>query len=109
MTQRMIHPLAATPGALAVVGTAQTGAKGLNMAAASDMVYVSCDWSLLTRDQSSFRIVGPDQKRPATYLDVLATGPGGEPTVDHVVVKALREKRDVAAMTADAWRSELAT
>lgn len=106
-TQRRIHPRTAGPGPLAVVGTAQTGAKGLNMAAASDMVYVSSDWSLLTRDQSSFRIVGPDQRRPATYLDVLASGPGGEQTIDHTVVKALREKRDVASMTADAWLTQL--
>jgi hypothetical protein len=104
-TLRMLHPGTAGLEPLAVVGTASTGAKGLNMAAASTMAYVSSEWSLDVRSQSSFRIVGPDQTEAAAYFDFVATGPQGEPTVDRDVVVALRDKRDVARRTAAEWLS----
>jgi hypothetical protein len=34
---------------------------------------------------------------------VIATGPQGQRTVDHLIMKALREKADVANWTASAW------
>lgn len=99
----LLHPQTAGPGPAIVVGTARTGGFGLNFAAASTMVYVSSDYSLVTRRQSSARILGPDQKRPAAYFDVVATGPDGQRTVDHAVLKALRKKEDVASWTAGQW------
>lgn len=100
---RLLHPRTAPATAVAVIGTARTGGFGLNFAAASTMVYVSSDYSLVTRRQSSARILGPDQKVPAAYFDVVATGPDGQRTVDHAVLKALRKKVDVATWTAGDW------
>jgi hypothetical protein len=38
---------------------------------------------------------------------VLATGPQGQKSFDHIILKALRDKADLAAMTTAAWRKEL--
>lgn len=46
-------------------------------------------------------------KRAAVYTDVLATGPAGQRTVDHTVVKALKTKQQLADWTSRAWRREL--
>lgn len=100
---RLLHPRTARPGWAALVGTSRSGAMSQNFAAASDMVYVSNDWSLLTRQQSAARIMGPDQRRSASYLDVVAVGPKGERTADHAVAAGLRAKRDVAEWTAREW------
>lgn len=104
---RLLSPSTTVAGPVVVVGTAKTGGFGLNFAAASTMVYVSNDYSLVTRRQSSARILGPDQKRPAAYFDVVATGPDGQKTVDHSVLKALRKKEDVSSWTAGDWARAL--
>lgn len=47
------------------------------------------------------------KKRSVTYVDVLATGPAGQKTIDHSVVRALKTKEELARRTAAAWRKEL--
>lgn len=106
-TKSLLYPRTAPSGPVGVVGTARTGGFALNLAAASTEVYVSNDWSRVTRTQSEARILGPDQKHPAAYFDIVAEGPRGQRTVDHAVLKALRDKRDVASLTAAEWRSTL--
>jgi SNF2 family DNA or RNA helicase len=102
-----LHPRSAGPGPLVVVGTARTGGLGLNFAAASTMLRCSNDFSLMTYQQSAARILGPDQKFPAAYFDVVAEGPRGQKTVDHHVIAKLRAKEDVAGVSARAWASIL--
>jgi hypothetical protein len=104
---RLMHPRTAPIGPAALVGTPSSGAMALNFAAASDAVYVSNDWSLLIREQSEARILGPDQRRAAAYHDFVAVGPKGEKTVDHAIARGLRERRDVAAWTSRAWLAAL--
>lgn len=106
-TKSLLYPKTAPSGPVAVVGTARTGGFALNLAAASTEMYVSNDWSRVTREQSEARILGPDQKQPAAYFDVVAEGPKGQQTVDHTILKALRDKRNVATLTAAEWRSIL--
>jgi hypothetical protein len=64
---------------------------------------VSNDFSLFTRQQSEDRTHRPGQHHPAAYHDIVAEGPRGQKTVDHVVLKALREKLDIATWTSAAW------
>ncbi len=104
---KLLNPHTSPAGPVVVVGTAKTGGFGLNFAAASTMIYCSNDYSLVTRRQSGARILGPDQKRPASYFDVVATGPAGEKTVDHTVMRALRRKEDIAAWTVGQWAQAL--
>src|SRR5208282_5229327 len=65
------------------------GGFGLNLTVASTAVYLSNDFSYTTRIQSEDRCHRIGQTNPVTYLDVLATGPAGQRTVDHAVLEAL--------------------
>ena len=85
------------------------GGLGLNLVAATEVIYLSNDWSYGVRLQSEDRCHRPGQKHPVTYIDVVATGPQGQKTVDHTVLKALRNKQDLAALTSGAWVKELAS
>lgn len=91
----------------ALVGIARTGGMGLDLSGASTTVYVSNDYSLMVRQQSEARPQGPNQTRPCAYFDFVCTGPEGQRTVDHTVLKALRGKEDLAAWGAMAWAESL--
>jgi hypothetical protein len=107
LTLRLLSPGSAPAGPVVVVGTPASGSMGLNLAAASAVVYVSNDHSLKTRLQSEDRVHRPGQTRAVSYFDVMATGPRGQRTIDHAVIKALREKQDLATWTCSAWVSAL--
>ena len=104
---RLLHPSTAPEGAAVVVGTPQTGAMGITLAAASCVVYLNNAYSLNIRQQSEDRTHRPGQTRAVSYFDVLAEGPAGQRTIDHIVLKALREKRELADWTASAWLEAL--
>jgi SNF2 family DNA or RNA helicase len=55
------------------------------------MIYYSNGYDLLLRQQSEARIDRISQKKPMTYIDILA-----EDTVDEKIVKALRKKVNIA-------------
>jgi SNF2 family DNA or RNA helicase len=84
------------------------GGYGLNLTQAHVAIYLSNDWSYTVRVQSEDRCHRIGQKNTVTYLDVLATGPKGERTIDHQIIKCLREKKDIAELTCSAWRKILA-
>jgi len=90
-----------------LAGQVQAGGFGLNLVAADHVVYLSNDFSLLSRLQSEDRVHRPGQTHHVLYLDVLATGPKGQRTIDHHVVKALRGKSDLATWTVAAWKKAL--
>ena len=83
------------------------GGFGLNLTAATEAIYLSHDFSLETRLQSEDRCHRIGQRSAVTYVDVLATGPAGQRTIDHVTVRALRQKQDLAAWTCAAWKRAL--
>tara|TARA_R100001594_G_scaffold807_3_gene3321 strand:- start:6308 stop:7738 length:1431 start_codon:yes stop_codon:yes gene_type:complete len=74
-----------------LVGTPQTGGYGITLTAASTMIYYSNGYDLEKRQQSEARIDRIGQKKPMTYIDILA-----EDTVDERIVKALRKKVNIA-------------
>ena len=74
-----------------LVGTPQTGGYGLTLTGASTMIYYSNGYDLEKRKQSEARIDRIGQKKPMTYIDILA-----EDTVDEKIVKALRKKENIA-------------
>jgi SNF2 family DNA or RNA helicase len=88
-------------------GQIAAGGFGLNLVAADHVVYLSNSFSLMHRLQSEDRVHRPGQTHHVLYLDVLATGPKGQRTIDHHVVKALREKNDLASWTVNAWKAAL--
>jgi SNF2 family DNA or RNA helicase len=104
---RLLDPRTSPEGAGIVVGTPATGSMGLNLTAASTMVYVSNDYSLKTRLQSEKRIDRPGQLSPMTFVDIIAEGPKGQKTIDHAIVKSLRDKNDLATWTTAQWKEAI--
>jgi hypothetical protein len=96
-----------TSGPAYLVGHPLAGGAGINLAAANLAIYVSQGWSLKDRLQSIARIDRPGQTKPVTIVDVVATGPKGQKTLDHQILLALRSKQDVATWTAATWRRVL--
>ena len=73
------------------VGTPQTGGYGITLTGASTMIYYSNGYDLEKRQQSEARIDRIGQKKPMTYIDILA-----EDTIDEKIVKSLRKKVNIA-------------
>lgn len=90
-----------------LVAQPHAGGYGLTLTAAATAIYLSNDYSYITRVQSEDRCHRIGQTRPVTYVDVLATGPRNERTVDHAILKALKAKEDLARWTCAAWRRAL--
>lgn len=74
-----------------LVGNVATGGVGLNMTRAELVVYFSNSFSFTDREQSEDRAHRIGQTKSVTYVDIVA-----EDTVDEIVIKALREKKDVS-------------
>lgn len=93
----------------ALLGQPRAGGIGINLQAECGWaVYVSNDYSRRTRIQSEDRIHRAGQKASVVnYLDILATGPQGQKTIDHQIRKVLRAKEILATNTTAYWRTVL--
>lgn len=74
------------------VGQPRTGGYGLTLTEASTMVYFSNNYDLEVRLQSEDRAHRIGQKNAVTYIDIVTEG-----TVDEKILKALREKINIAS------------
>jgi SNF2 family DNA or RNA helicase len=74
-----------------IIGTPQTGGYGITLTGASTMIYYSNGYDLEKRQQSEARIDRIGQKKPMTYIDIMA-----EDTIDDKIVKSLRNKVNIA-------------
>lgn len=90
-----------------LLGQPKAGGIGLNLTTAATAIYISTDYSLLTRKQSEDRIHRIGQERPVTIVDILAVGPKGQKTIDHGILHALKNKEDIANWTTSRWREVL--
>ncbi len=75
-----------------LVGTPQTGGYGITLTAANTVIYFSNGYDLEKRLQSEDRAHRIGQKKNVTYVDIIA-----EDTVDEKIVKALRDKVNIAS------------
>ena len=75
------------------VGNPQTGGFGITLTAAQTMVYFSNSFDLAIRMQSEDRAHRIGQLDHVTYIDLIA-----EDTIDTQIVKALRDKMDIASV-----------
>lgn len=81
------------PPARFFVGQQQAGGKGLTLHAASKVEYFSNNFSWSDRIQSEDRAHRIGQTKSVTYTDWIAEG-----TIDEKILRALREKKDMAQM-----------
>lgn len=106
---RALNPEYQPDGLNGVVGNPTAGGAALNLAGASLAINLSHDTKLRVFLQARGRIDRPGQKNPIRYVDIVATGPKGQRTIDHHVLAALRGKQDIATWTAATWKSKLMT
>lgn len=74
------------------VGNPAAAATGLTLHKARTVIYASNSFNLTDRMQSEDRAHRIGQEHPVAYIDLIAPG-----TVDEHIVRALREKRDIAS------------
>jgi SNF2 family DNA or RNA helicase len=75
-----------------LVGTPQTGGYGITLTQAHTVIYYSNSYDLEKRLQSEDRAHRIGQTKTVTYIDLIA-----EDTVDEKIVKALRDKINIAS------------
>lgn len=87
------------PDTQVFVGQIATAGLGITLTAASTMVFYSEDYSMSNFEQAKARIHRVGQKENCTYLYLVARS-----TVDEKVLKALRDKADLARTLVDDYR-----
>jgi len=100
---RLLNPKTAPPGPVTVGGTYGTGALGLNFTACHTVINMSCDYSYYKAAQSAARVDRPGQLYPVSTFDIVAEGPRGQKTIDHIIAKARRTNEELASWTCSAW------
>lgn len=68
----------------------QAGAEGVDMTMANHAIYFSLPHSLALYEQSRARLYRPGQKRPVSFIHLIAEG-----TVDEAMYKSLVKKKDI--------------
>lgn len=88
------------PAVMVFVGQIATAGLGITLTAASTMVFYSLDYSMSNFEQAKARIHRVGQKMSCTYFYLVA-----QKTVDEKVLRALKNKADLARMLVDDYRS----
>ena len=88
------------PAVRVFVGQIATAGLGITLTAASTMIFYSLDYSMSNYEQTRARIHRVGQKHPCTYIHLAARG-----TIDEKVLKALRDKADLAKALVDDYRA----
>lgn len=103
----LLNPRSAKPGPAIIVGTVRTGGVGLDLQAAWRQIFASNDYSQMVRTQAEGRLDRPGQTKPISTVDLVLTGPDGQQTVDHAVLRALRDKQSTNLWRAKDWLEAL--
>jgi len=90
--QDNIRKFQTNPNCRFLIGTPQTGGYGITLTQANTVIYYSNGYDLEKRLQSEDRAHRIGQKKTVTYIDLMA-----EDTVDEKIVKALRNKINIAS------------
>ena len=88
------------PAVRVFVGQIATAGLGITLTAASTMIFYSLDYSMSNYEQTRARIHRVGQKQPCTYIHLVARG-----TIDEKVLKALRDKANLAKSLVDDYRA----
>jgi SNF2 family DNA or RNA helicase len=88
------------PEVTVFLGQIATAGLGITLTAASTLVFYSLDYSMSNYEQTRARIHRVGQRRPCTYIHLVA-----QSTVDERVLRALRDKADLARALVDDCRA----
>jgi SNF2 family DNA or RNA helicase len=87
------------PDCMVFVGQIQAAGEGLTLTASSTMIFFSLDYSMSHFEQAKARIHRSGQTKPCSYIYICC-----RKSVDQRVLRALREKRDLAQILIDEYR-----
>jgi SNF2 family DNA or RNA helicase len=88
-----------------MVATPAAGGRGRTWTQADLVIYFSNTWNLEHRDQSEERAQGIGKSKNVLYIDLVAVRQNGSQTVDMRILKALRNKINMASvLSGDGWR-----
>lgn len=90
------------PSCKVFVGQIAAAGLGITLTSASTMVFYSLDYSMSNFEQARARIHRAGQKYNCHYIYLIAKG-----TIDRKVIKALRNKKDLARELVDDYRQGL--
>ena len=90
------------PQCMVFVGQLQTVSMGLTLTASSIMVFYSLSYNFADYSQARARIHRIGQRNVCQYIHLVAKN-----TIDETVLKALKQKENIAAKIVDDWRSIL--
>lgn len=82
------------------VGQLQTTGMGLTLTAADTAVFYSLSYNFADYEQAKARIHRIGQKNNCTYIHLIAKN-----TIDEKVMEALKNKKNIADLVVDNWRS----
>lgn len=88
------------PNTRVFVGQLQTTGMGLTLTAADTAVFYSLSYNFADYEQAKARIHRIGQKNKCTYIHLIATK-----TIDEKVMEALKEKKNIADLVVDNWRT----
>ena len=90
------------PQCMVFVGQLQTVSMGLTLTASSIMVFYSLSYNFADYSQARARIHRIGQRNACQYIHLAA-----KDTIDETVLKALKQKENIATKIVDDWRSIL--
>lgn len=99
----LLKPETAPQGPVFVAGIEGTGSFGLDFTASHTCLSMSSGYSHGQTAQTLDRVYGPGQTQPVAYFDLIATGPDGQKTIDHIIIEARRAGENIANWTSAAW------
>lgn len=102
-----LHPKHPFTGAYILIVQQQSAQYGMNFSKADTEVFASQDYNVVTRSQSEVRLQAPETRDITSVIDLLVTGPQGQKTVTHDIVKSLRNKEELGRRTAAHWKKVL--
>lgn len=97
-----IHRFQHDADCMVFVGNIAAAGLGITLTAASTMVFYSLDYSMSNFEQAKARIHRVSQKKKCLYIYLVAKG-----TVDTKVLRALRDKINLAKSLVDDYRNGL--
>lgn len=86
------------PNVKFLVGTAQTGGKGITLTAANTVIYYSNTFNLEHRLQTEDRAHRHGQEKKVNYIDLIV-----KDTIDEKIVRALKAKKTLADLVLTGW------
>lgn len=101
------HPSSTMDEAAVGVGQVQAAQYGKNYSRATAVTYLSQDYNLVSRQQSEDRVQAPKVRATTLMMDVEVTGPDGQLTVVHDIIKVQRTKENLANRTVEKWKEVL--